>query len=123
MSRNDSIEQAEAVVGENMRFERLDQIYDLQRLMGPVIAYKVLLEIVINSSDDKERRQAASRLLDSAAEEPEKIANRLRASIFHELSLEELQAVVQTGITDPESAVAALASGKSIEGHSERASD
>ena len=58
MSRNDSIEQAEAVVGENMRFERLDQIYDLQRLMGPVIAYKVLLEIVINSSDDKERRQA-----------------------------------------------------------------
>ena len=77
--------------------------------MGPVIAYKILLEVAINSSDVKERRMAASKLLDAAGEDPEAIANRLRQSIFSELSLDELQAVVQTGITDPEDAVKALA--------------
>ena len=109
MSRpEDSIEQAEAVIGEGIRFDRLDQIYDLQRLMGPVIAYKVLLEIVINSGDDKERRMAASKLIDAASEDPERVANRLRASIFHSLSLEQLEAIVQTGLTDPEEAVGRL---------------
>lgn len=91
-----------------LKFDRIDQIFDLQRLMGPVIAYKVLLDITINSVDPKEQRMAASRLLDSAGEDPEKIAARLRASIFHEMSLEELQAIVQTGVTDPEEAVRRL---------------
>lgn len=109
MSIDNSIAQAEAVIGEGITFDRLDQIFELQRLMGPVIAYKILLEVAINSADVKERRMAASKLLDAASEDPEKIANRLRASVFHELSLEQLQAVVQTGITDPEQAVKALA--------------
>ena len=104
-----SIEQAESFIGSGIQFDRLDQVFDLQRLMGPVIAYKILLEVAINSADAKERRMAASKLLDAAAEDPEKIANRLRASVFHDLSLEQLQAVVQTGITDPEEAVKALA--------------
>lgn len=106
-----TIEAAEAFISHGdggLKFDRIDQIYDLQRLMGPVIAYKVLLDITINSADAKERRMAASRLLDSAGEDPERIASRLRASIFHELTLEELQAVVQTGITDPEAAVERL---------------
>ncbi len=106
-----TIEAAEAFIssdGDGLQFDRIDQIFDLQRLMGPVIAYKVLLDIIINSADVKERRMAASRLLDSAGEDPEKIAGRLRASIFHDLTLEQLQAVVQTGITDPEKAVAKL---------------
>jgi hypothetical protein len=108
---NKTIEAAEAFIssdGGGLQFDRIDQIFDLQRLMGPVIAYKVLLDITINSADAKERRMAASRLLDSAGEDPEKIAGRLRASIFHDLSLEELQAVVQTGITDPQRAVEKL---------------
>lgn len=109
MSSTNSIEQAEAFIGTQLQFDRLDQIFDLQRLMGPVIAYKILLEVAINSSDVKERRMAASKLLDAAGEDPEAIANRLRQSIFSELSLDELQAVVQTGITDPEDAVKALA--------------
>jgi hypothetical protein len=109
MSIDNSIAQAEAVIGGGITFDRLDQIFELQRLMGPVIAYKILLEVAINSADAKERRMAASKLLDAASEDPEKIANRLRASVFHELSLEQLQAVVQTGITDPEQAVKALA--------------
>ena len=109
MSSTNSIEQAEAFIGTQLQFDRLDQIFDLQRLMGPVIAYKILLEVAINSSDVKERRMAASKLLDAAGEDPEAIANRLRQSIFSELSLYQLQAVVQTGITDPEDAVKALA--------------
>ncbi len=109
MSTTNGISQAEAFIGSGIEFDRLDQIFDLQRLMGPVIAYKILLEVAINSSDVRERRMAASRLRDSVGEDPEKIANRLRQSVFSDLSLEQLQAVVQTGITDPEVAVEALA--------------
>lgn len=108
MSTNGVIEQAQAIVGTKVEFDRLDQIFDLQRLIGPVIAYKKLLEITINSVDPKEQRLAASKLLDSAGEDPERIAERLRASIFHNLSLDELHAIVQTGVTDPEEAMKRL---------------
>lgn len=103
-----TIEAAQNIVGTGQDFERLDQIFDLQRLIGPVIAYKVLLEITINSVDPKERRLAASQLLSSVDESPEKIADRLRSSLFQSLSLEELEGIVQTGITDPEEAVVKL---------------
>jgi len=99
------IDQAQTIVGSGLSFERLDQIFDLQRLLGPVIAYKRLLEITMNSIDVKEQRLAASKLLDAAGEEPEKIAERLRASIFHDLTLDQLELIVQTGITDPEEAL------------------
>ena len=105
------IEAAEALVGdgEGLKFDRLDQIFDLQRLMGPVISYKILLEIAINATDVKERRMAASKLIDAAGgEDPARIAERLRASIFDSLSLDQLQAIVQTGITDPEKALKKL---------------
>lgn len=101
----DTIDAAQQFVGKDLEFDRLDQVFDLQRLIGPVIAYKVLLEITINSSDVKEKRLAASQLLQSTGEEPQRIAERLRASIFRELTLDDLQAIVQTGITDPEKAV------------------
>ena len=100
-SADKTITEAEAFLGQGLKFDRLDQIFDLQRLMGPVIAYKILLELAINAADPKERRLAASQLLQSAKEDPERLAERLRASIFHNLSLEQLQAIVQTGITDP----------------------
>ena len=103
-----TIEAAQSVVGENMKFERLDQSFDLQRLIGPVISYKILLEIAINSNDVKEKRLAAAKLIDAVNEEPERIAERLRASIFAVLDLDQLQAIVQTGITDPEEAVEKL---------------
>lgn len=107
MSKLDSnIKTAEDIIGgESLDLSRLDQIFDLQRLMGPVIAYKALLEIVVNSTDDKERRMAAAKILDHSEEDPQRIADRLRSSVFSELSLEELQAVVNTGITDPDKAI------------------
>lgn len=103
-----TLEAAQEFIGQDIQFGRLDQIFDLQRLMGPVIALKVLLEISINSVDPKERRLAASQLLQSAGEDPAKIADRLRASLFSELSLDEIEAIVQTGMTDPERAVERL---------------
>lgn len=99
---------AQEFIGSDLKFDRLDQVFDLQRLIGPVIAYKILLELAINAVDPKERRLAASQLLQSAQEDPEKLADRLRASVFHDLSLEDLEAIVQTGITDPEKAVERL---------------
>ncbi len=103
-----TIEAAQAVLGDDLEFSRLDQVSDLQRLMGPVIAYKILLELSINASDPKERRLAAAQILSASKEDPEKIANRLRKSIFSELTLDQLQAVVQTGITDPDKAIQRL---------------
>ena len=105
VSADSTIKEAQSFIGDDITYERLDQVFDLQRLMGPVIAYKILLEIAINASDTKERRLAASQLLNSASEAPEKLAERLRASVFSSLSLEQLQAVIQTGITDPEKAI------------------
>lgn len=104
-SANNAIKAAQEFIGGDLSYDRLDQIFDLQRLMGPVIAYKILLEIAINAEDSKERRLAASQLLASSSENPEKLAERLRSSIFSLLTLEQLQAVIQTGITDPEKAV------------------
>ena len=52
-SANKTIKAAQTIVGGGQDFERLDQIFDLQRLIGPVMGYKVLLEIVINSADAK----------------------------------------------------------------------
>ena len=106
---SDTIEEAASFLGDDLQFDRLDQIYDLQRLIGPVIAYKILLSLAINSSDPKEQRLAASQLLDTGGEPAEMIANRLRKSIFSELSLVQLEAVIQTGITDPQKAIEALA--------------
>lgn len=103
-SAEQTIKAAQSILGEDLELDRLDQIFDLQRLIGPVIAYKVLLNIVINSVDPKEQRLAASQLLSSADEDPERIAERLRASEFRDLSLEDLENIVQSGVTDPEKA-------------------
>jgi hypothetical protein len=102
----ETISEAQAFLGDGLELSRLDQIYDLQKLLGPVIAYKVLLGIVINSGDPKEQRLAASKLLDSAGESAERVAERLRASVFRDLSLSDLEAIIQTGHTDLSKAVA-----------------
>lgn len=94
--------------GDDLDLSKLDRVYDLQRLLGPILAYKVLLEISVNSADSRERRQAATTILNASNENPEKIADRLRASVFQDLTLDQLNAIVQTGITDPEVAMARL---------------
>lgn len=105
-----TIKAAQQIVtdGEELDLSKLDRIFDLQRLLGPVLAYKVLLEISVNSADARERRQAATTILSAADESPEKISERLRASVFQDLTLEQLNAIVQTGITDPEAALRKL---------------
>lgn len=103
-----TIEAAQGFLGEDLQLTQLHQVFDLQGLMGPVIAMKVLLHIAINSEDPREQLKAASKILDACGEDPERIADRLRASVFKDLSLSELEAVIQTGITDPRKALEAL---------------
>lgn len=95
-----TISAAQEALGSGLDFTRLDQIFDLQRLLGPVVAFKILLEVAINATDAKTRLAAATQILQHAKEDPEKVIERLRASVFHDLSLEDLQAIIQTGITD-----------------------
>ena len=104
MPADKTIQAAQDFVGRDLDFSRLDQTYDFQRLLGPVLAYKILLEIAVNATDAKTRLGAANSLLQYAKEPPERVAERLRASVFVDLSLEELEAIVQTGITNPEQA-------------------
>lgn len=102
---SDTIELAQSFLGDDIEFTELHQVYELQSLLAPVIAYKILLEIAINAEDAKERRLAAAKLLDASTEAPERIANRLRESMFKDLTLEQLQAIIQTGQTNPAKAL------------------
>lgn len=107
-SADKTIQAAQEFVGEGLDFSRLDQIFDLQRLLGPVLAYKVLLDLAVNAATAGDKLKAANSLLTHAKEDPEKLAERLRASVFHDLSLEDLQAMISSGITDPARAAAKL---------------
>lgn len=115
MSKVDkTVQEAQSFLGDDLQLTQLHQVFDLQHLMGPVIAYKVLLHQVMNG-DPQTRLKAAKILLDASGEPPEKIADRLRASIFKDLSLAQLEAIVQTGITDPAKALEALGSASYIQ--------
>lgn len=105
MADIDSIETAEALMEAGFSLEGLDATHDMQRLMGPIIGMKVLLEVAVDSPSAEERRKAASQLVRAVDEEPEEIADRIRQSAFKDLSIDELRAVVSTGILDPEKAL------------------
>lgn len=105
MADIDSIETAEALMEAGFSLDGLDAIHDAQRLIGPIIGMKILLETAVEGTDLEERRKAATQLIKSVDEEPEDIADRIRQSAFKDLSIDELRAVVSTGILDPEKAL------------------
>lgn len=83
--------------------ERLDYVREQLRLIGAVVGLKALLEVAVESSSDTARVSAA-RSLASLDEDPEDIAARLRSAPWADLSVEELEAMIQTGEVDPERA-------------------
>jgi hypothetical protein len=81
--------------------KKLDELYDMMKLLGVVLGYQALLEAA-TSGTEKERVPAARALI-NLKEDPEAIAERLRRSPFADLTVVQLSAIVEkmkSGETD-----------------------
>jgi hypothetical protein len=99
--RSAAIEELSSLVKEGFKPQSLDQLYDWFKLLGVVFGYITLLDAAVNGSD-KERVPAA-RTLVNLKEDPESIAERLKRSPFANLSIHQLEAIIQrmkSGETD-----------------------
>lgn len=97
-----AVDQLASLMTEGFQPKRLDEMYDLLKLLGVVLGYIALLEEAVDGLDPKSRVSAA-RALVSLKEDPESIAERLRRSPFADLNVEQLQAIVhkvKSGETD-----------------------
>jgi len=94
----------EKVASDQVVVERLDYVYDIMRLVGAVLGLKAILETVVGASDPKLRLAAAKELI-KLDEEPSVIVERLRSLPVANLSVQELEAIVETGQLDPEKAL------------------
>lgn len=79
----------------DLRPEGLDQIHDTLKLIGVVLGQMALLEVVTNPAIEAAPRVAAARALMKIDEAPERIAERLRKSMFSRLSVAELGAMIE----------------------------
>lgn len=78
------------LLGDKFSPDRLDQAHDLLKLLGIVLGQMALLEIVTDRGADEKARVSAARALMSVKEDPETIAERLRRSVFADLTTENL---------------------------------
>ena len=84
----------EALIGSGFRPDRLDQLNDTFRLLGVVMGNLALLRVVTDPHADEKAVVSAARALIAVKEDPETIAERLRASSLSGLSVEQLQAII-----------------------------
>jgi len=89
-----SIDELTSLIGDDFRPESLDQIHDTLRLIGVVLGQMTLLEIATSPAAEAAPRVAAARALMKLDEAPERIAERLRKSVFSRLSVAELGAMI-----------------------------
>jgi len=88
-----AVDQLASLMTDGFEPKKLDEMYDLLKLLGVVLGYIALLEEAVDGADPKARVSAA-RVLVNLREDPESIAERLRRSPFADLSVEQLQKVV-----------------------------
>lgn len=91
----DAVETLDDLIHSQFSPERLDQAYDVLKLLGAVLGRYALLKVVTDPRADDKNKVSAARALVSLKERPDEIALRLRASQFADLSIDELQAIVQ----------------------------
>ena len=84
----------ETLIGSGFRPDRLDQLNDTFRLLGIVMGNLALLKVVTDPGADEKAVVSAARTLISVKEDPETIAERLRASSLSGLSVEQLQVII-----------------------------
>lgn len=82
------------LLGNNFTPTHIGEVHEQLKLLGLVLGRFVLLEVAANSADDKARVTAA-RALATLKESPSDIAERLRRSPFANLTVHELQDIVE----------------------------
>lgn len=75
--------------------DRLDKVYDTLRLLGVVLGHLALLKLATDPTADSRARVSAARALLLTRESPESIAERLRRSQLANLTVAELETMVQ----------------------------
>lgn len=73
----------------------LDQLHNLLGLLGAVLGQITLLEVATDPLATPAARVAAARQLVQSGEDPQSLAARLRASPFVDLSVSDLERIVQ----------------------------
>lgn len=79
----------------DLRPETLDQIHDTLKLIGVVLGQMALLEVATDPKAEAAPKVSAARALMNIGEPPERIAERLRKSMFSRLSVAELGAMIE----------------------------
>jgi hypothetical protein len=103
-----AVETLSDLVNSGFQPGKLDEYHDLLKLLGVVLAQVALLDVVSNPvTESKDRVSAARVLLNFTKESPENIAERLRRSPFAELTIEQLQTIVE-GVKKGHTDIAAL---------------
>src|SRR5262245_49866510 len=74
---------------------RIDQVYDLLKLMGLVLGHSALLAVATDPAAEAKDRVAAAKSLVNIKENPEEIAERLQRSKLAGLSVDELKTIVR----------------------------
>ncbi len=98
----EAVDALASVLADGFQPKRLDEMYDLLKLVGVVLGQIALLEEAVDGADPKARVSAA-RVLVSLKEDPAAIAERLKRSPLADLNIEQLQRIVQgvkSGETD-----------------------
>jgi len=86
-------DQLRDLVAEGLSLNRMDFLYDQLRLVGAVMALRTLLEVVTFGENESSRVQAAKMLMD-LKEDPEVLAERLKSAPFADLTMPQLEHVV-----------------------------
>lgn len=74
---------------------RIDQVYDLLKLMGLVLGHSALLAVATDPEAEAKDRVAAAKSLINIKENPDEIAERLQKSKLADLSVDELKGIVR----------------------------
>jgi hypothetical protein len=75
--------------------EKLDQVYDLLKLMGLVLGHSTLLAVATDVTAEAAARVSAARALINIKEDPQVIGERIRRSTFADLSVDKLKSIVR----------------------------
>jgi len=84
----------EGLLGQGFRPDRMDQYYDTFKLMGVVLGQLALLRVVTNPLAEDKDLVSAAKALTSTREDPDQIADRLRASSLSDLTVDQLRTII-----------------------------
>lgn len=81
------------LVEQGLSLKRMDFLYDQLRLVGAVLSLRALVEVLI-SGENENAKVTAARLLMDLKESPQDVVDRLKSAPFAELSMNQLEHVM-----------------------------